>query len=166
MNEDKQDSVAPISNYGVSTPTKASSYSPLNTAALKSGKGKPASRRKQLKAAKKNHRGALNLRRWFTGLFLLALVGTILYLVFNPSVVGMVLSGEVFNRTQTCTVTKVNPSNFFDTSCGVFYWDDQVVLGSPSANLGEGQTYMISSSGVRIPVFSMFPTVQSIQPAG
>lgn len=166
MDDEKRDSVAPISNYGVSTPTKASSYTPLNTSVLKTGKGKPVSKRRKLKDAKRTHRGALNLRRWFTGIFLLATVGLILYLVWNPSAVGMVLSGEVFERTQTCTVTKVNPSMYFDTSCGVFYWDDQITLGSPSANLSEGANYQITSAGVRIPVLSLFPTVQNVQPLG
>ncbi len=158
--KDDSKSVAPIKNYAVSSPVRPGAVTKMSAPA------KLTSRRKRHKKARQTTKGALNLRRVAAGVLLFLGVSTALYIFFNPSFVPSVLSGQAFERTETCSVTATNTTYFFDTTCGVFKWDTANLESTPGEALGEGQTYVLHSVGFRAPILGVYPDVIKYEPVG
>lgn len=133
------------------------------------------SKKERRKRAGKTQKGALNLRRIVTGSIILFILGTIFYLFTNPTVLPNIISGEVFNKEQTCTVTRTNTTMFFETDCGRFEWDGALLSGEdpnavllsgePSSALTVGSSYLFHTSGFAIPIAGTYPKVHAWEPA-
>jgi hypothetical protein len=163
MVDRKGESVAPIvrPDAARNLPTVSSR---INPNLVKSrDKKKLNSKRKKKKMSRKTQRGALNLRRVFTG-FLIVL-GMVLgfYLFTNPQTVPSIMNGSFFDRSEVCTVTRTNTTMFFETSCGRFEWKADNVSGSPAANLVEGTAYKFTTHGTSVPISGVYPEVVAVE---
>jgi len=121
-----------------------------------------ASKRKKYKKAKRVQRGALHLKRVFAGFTILLVMITGFYFFTNPSAFNNLKEGRWFDKTEDCTVTQVNATNFFETSCGQFEW--AIPDSAPSSMLGEGQMYRFQHHGFAIPIAGKFPEVTAVGP--
>lgn len=120
----------------------------------------PISNKKQLKNAKKKKpKSAIGVRSVLTGLFILAVTSIAVTAVTSPQTLGKFAAGEIIERTETCLVTETNASLYFDTDCGKFQWNSDRQPGTPSTKLAEGSTYTIKSTGIRIGMAKLFPSV-------
>lgn len=128
-------------------------------------KSKGISARKQLRNAKKDRKSPISVRRLFSGLAILAVTSIAVMAVTSPETLNDITSGEILKSSETCTITEINSSIFFDTSCGKFEWDTQRQPGSPSENLVEGDAYNIESVGFRIAPAKVFPSLVTYEPA-
>jgi uncharacterized protein HemX len=164
MAEEKKQSSAPIRTPPTfnPTPTKSAGVKPkVDLSAPK----KFTSKRKRLKNAEKTQKGAFNLRRFFAGLFILLALGAAFYAFTNQAQVKSWFSGKALQKTQSCTVTRVNTTNYFETSCGTLQWDvDALKGGAPSQSLAVGKTYDFVTEGVSIPIAGSFPEVKKVTP--
>jgi len=121
-------------------------------------------KRKRRKLAGQTQKGALNLRRVATGFVILIAISLGFYLFVNPQTIPDLLSGKYFEGSETCTVTRTNTTNFFETDCGRFEWDTEALQGgSPAANLTVGQSYKFESTGVSIPISQTYPRVTKVE---
>lgn len=144
---------------------------PVSPAKSSSGgkqlKSKGYSQRKQLKRAKKtNDKLPINVPRVALGLVILLVISATATAIFAPQKLEAIVSGDFLEKTETCTVTETNSSNFFDTTCGKFEWkDDLAPVTFPQNELVEGETYVFESVGLRIGPAQVFPSVLSHTPA-
>lgn len=125
----------------------------------KASQASPISAKKQLKNAKKNQKPPVSVRGLIGGLLILVATAIAVTAVISPDILNKITSGEVIVNTETCKVTELNSSNFFDTSCGKFEWNTERQPGNPKANLVKGETYTIKASGVRFGLGHMYPSV-------
>lgn len=130
---------------------------------IESSDRKTISSKKQLRRAKKNRKSAVSVRNLFTGLFLLIVTVSAATAIMFPGMLTKIVSGEFIVNQETCKVTEINSSMFFDSSCGKFEWDKEGQPGSPSAKLKKGKTYTFESVGLRIEPAQVFPYVKNYE---
>lgn len=135
---------------------------PAKTTKLKTGT-KGYSKRKQIKMARKDDvKQPVSVRRVLLGIVILLAITITGLAIFAPHKLEAAASGEFLTKTETCTVTETNSSNFFDTTCGKFEWKDELEpVTFPQDELVEGETYTFESIGLRIAPAQVFPTIQS-----
>jgi len=164
MAEEKKQSSAPIRTPTTfnPAPTRSAGVKPkTNLSAPK----KFTSKRKRLKNAEKTQKGAFNLRRFFGGLLILIVLGAAFYAFTNQSQVKSWFDGKALQKTQACTVTRLNTTYYFETSCGTLQWDvDALKGGTPAQNLAIGKKYSFVTEGLSIPIAGNFPEVQKVTP--
>lgn len=154
----------PIKKLAFTPPTFVDAPKPDSNQKTK-GKSKPKkpySTRKQIRRAKKTYKLPISARRLFVGVFVLLLAATTATAIFAPEKLETIASGEFIKNTETCTVTEMNSSNFFDTTCGKFEWRDEIPPATlPMDELVVGQSYTFESVGLRIGPAQVFPHVTS-----
>lgn len=154
----------PVMSQGSNLPfTPPVINAPVKTSKGNQGSTSPISSKKQLKNAKKAQKRPISVRGLITGLFILIATAIAVTAVMSPDILNKVASGEVIVSTETCKVKEINSSNFFDTDCGKFEWNEVRQPGSPKKNLVEGETYTIKASGLRFGMARMYPSVISYE---
>jgi hypothetical protein len=161
MSDEKKESRAPITrppSYSTVPTKQAGRLAEKNLKAPK----RAASKRKKYNKAKRVQRGALHLKRVFMGLTLLLLMIAGFYFFTNPAAFNDLREGRWFDKTEDCTVSQVNTTAFFETSCGEFEW---AIPGSmPNSVLVEGQAYRFQHHGFAIPIAGRFAQVTAVGP--
>lgn len=153
-NEPRKGSNLPFSPPVSVTPQTHSKNSPQK---------KLISDKKQLKNAKKDRKSAVSIRSLVMGLIILIATSIAITAVISPSLLGKIASGDFAVKTETCTVTEINSSLFFDSTCGKFEWDSDRQPGTPATKLVEGETYSFSSKGLRIGPARVFPVITTFE---
>lgn len=110
------------------------------------------------------------------GFGMISLIVIVLIVLF---VVGASIANYINPQTQVCTVEDKDrvansdgKSNMriYTEECGVLEVSDLFFAGQFNAadiynDLDEGGTYHITTTGYRVPFFSMFPIVREVEPA-
>ena len=103
-----------------------------------------------------------------------------------PTIIGLVLGGMaafgvasvLHVETQTCTVESkdlrmtgqgATAPRLYTEECGTMNITDvfpfHFEAGTVYGQLDEGETYELTTSGFRVPILSMFPSVVKVEPA-
>jgi hypothetical protein len=126
---------------------------------------KKVSSKKQLRDAKREQKSPISVRSLISGLLILIATAIAVTAVISPSLLGKITSGEFVRNTETCKVTELNSSIFFDTTCGKFEWNKERYPGSPITKLKKGETYTFESVGLRVEPAQVFPYITNYHKA-
>lgn len=102
------------------------------------------------------NRSVMHIKQFVFGFFIVCVTFVVAPLILNQSRMDALFHNEKFTSVDTCTITEVNFSELFDTTCGKVRWNPDFT-GTPDTTLVKGKSYELHTSGVRVPYLNSYP---------